>query len=208
MVRGSWDGLHPDENRLKLRSMENPPLAYHVTTRAHGTWLPGDERGSVDRGHNGFGTETLRPDDARERHNRERMPAPPTALSPADRRVIVEETRRTCAFRGWRLQAVHARGEHVHTLVTAPVPPEAVVGELKAWCSRRLHEAGRHLDQEIWARHASTRYCFSEASLRHAWSYVLDAQGPRMAHWPNRGDAPTWIAEHPWWTRRNALEER
>ena len=181
--------------------IENPPLAYHITTRTHGTWLPGNQRGSVDRGHNAFGTPTLPEDAARERWNRERMRSAPTRLSAADRAVVVEETRRTCAFRGWRLRAVHARGEHVHTLVSAPVPPERVAGELKAWCSRRLHQARRHRDHEIWARHASTRYCFSEASLAHAWAYVLDEQGPRMAHWPDRGDAPTRVAEHPWWQR-------
>jgi hypothetical protein len=32
------------------------PLAYFFTFRAYGTWLHGDERGSVDRFHNQYGT--------------------------------------------------------------------------------------------------------------------------------------------------------
>ena len=32
------------------------PLGYFVTCRAFGTWLHGDERGSVDRKHNRYGT--------------------------------------------------------------------------------------------------------------------------------------------------------
>src|SRR3954465_9461649 len=36
------------------------PLAYFITFRCYGTWLPGDERGWVDRRHNQFGTDIRR----------------------------------------------------------------------------------------------------------------------------------------------------
>ena len=39
---------------------DNIPLAYFITFRAYGTWLHGDERGSVDRLHNTFGSPSLR----------------------------------------------------------------------------------------------------------------------------------------------------
>lgn len=32
------------------------PLAYLITFRTYGTWLAGDERGSIDRFNNGYGT--------------------------------------------------------------------------------------------------------------------------------------------------------
>jgi hypothetical protein len=38
------------------------PLAYLITFRTYGTWLHGDERGSVDRQHNVYGTPRLDPD--------------------------------------------------------------------------------------------------------------------------------------------------
>jgi hypothetical protein len=41
------------------------PLAYFITFTCHGTWLHGDERGSVDRGHNAPGTPFLPPDEPR-----------------------------------------------------------------------------------------------------------------------------------------------
>jgi hypothetical protein len=39
------------------------PLAYFITFRTHGTWLHGDQRGSVDRhGRNVYGTDRIKLD--------------------------------------------------------------------------------------------------------------------------------------------------
>ena len=35
------------------------PLGFLITFRCYGTWLHGDERGSIDRGHNSPGEEPL-----------------------------------------------------------------------------------------------------------------------------------------------------
>lgn len=37
----------------------NAPLAYFISIRTYGTWLHGDDRGSVDRQHNEFNTPML-----------------------------------------------------------------------------------------------------------------------------------------------------
>jgi hypothetical protein len=37
------------------------PIAYFITFTTYGTWLHGDERGSVDKGHNRVGTEFIAP---------------------------------------------------------------------------------------------------------------------------------------------------
>ncbi len=37
------------------------PLAYLITIRCYGTWLHGDERGSVDRKYNRYGTPRIAP---------------------------------------------------------------------------------------------------------------------------------------------------
>src|SRR4029077_14507206 len=52
--------------RYRLSAMaescdDNIPLAYLITFRAHGTWLHGDRRGSVDRFHNRYGTPRIPP---------------------------------------------------------------------------------------------------------------------------------------------------
>jgi len=38
---------------------EHTPIAFFITFRTYGTWLHGDERGSVDRCHNHYGTPRL-----------------------------------------------------------------------------------------------------------------------------------------------------
>ena len=56
------------------------------------------------------------------------------------------------------IQEVHARSNHVHTVVDAEVPPERVMSDFKAYASRHLNlitlnEPG----QKRWAHHGSTR---------------------------------------------------
>lgn len=43
---------------MAKRNDTDTPLAYLITFRTYGTWLHGDERGSVDKNHNKFGTRT------------------------------------------------------------------------------------------------------------------------------------------------------
>ena len=73
------------------------PLAYFITFRCYGTWLHGDERGSVDRHQEtAWGTSALPPNALRERFEESRMKAPPATLND-DRRAVVEATiRQTC----------------------------------------------------------------------------------------------------------------
>lgn len=48
--------VHPDD----------VPLAYFISITCYGTWLHGDQRGSIDRRHNLHGTAVLAADPARE----------------------------------------------------------------------------------------------------------------------------------------------
>lgn len=57
------------------------PLAYFITFRAYGTWLHGDERGSVDRFHNTFGSPRLRPNPLRRNYECRMLKRPPVYLS-------------------------------------------------------------------------------------------------------------------------------
>jgi hypothetical protein len=65
------------------------PLAYFITFRAYGTWLHGDERGSVDRFHNTFGLPRLPPNPLRRNYERRMLKRPPTYLS-KNRRAAIE----------------------------------------------------------------------------------------------------------------------
>jgi hypothetical protein len=53
------------------------PLAYFITFTCYGTWLHGDERGSVDDEHNTPGTPVLDPDPERRGRERDDLPGRP-----------------------------------------------------------------------------------------------------------------------------------
>jgi hypothetical protein len=52
-----------------------------LTWTTYGTWLPGDQRGSVERSHNSVGTPWMRPNPALERAARTAMTGKPTFLN-------------------------------------------------------------------------------------------------------------------------------
>lgn len=166
------------------------PLAYFISFRCYGTWLHGDERGSTDRHHNIVGTPFLVPDETRLEREAARLTHPPVEIGPQWRAVVDGTVREVCRYRGWGLHAVSVRSNHVHVVVTSPLPPEPVMNDLKAYSTRRLVEAGL-LTRGIrpWSRHGSTRYLWTEAEVNTACRYVLEGQdGPLPGSEP--GTAP------------------
>ena len=120
---------------------DNIPLAYFITFRAYGTWLHGDERGSVDRLHNTFGSPRLPPNPLRRNYERRMLKRPPTHLSKNRRAAIERGIRETCKLRNWSLLAFNIRTNHVHTVVSANCKSEKVLAALKANATRTLREA-------------------------------------------------------------------
>ncbi|MEP7214250.1 MAG: hypothetical protein ABI791_14320 [Acidobacteriota bacterium] len=57
---------------MKGQNDTDTPLAYLITIRMYGTWLHGDERGSVDRSMNKFGSLRMPARPARQAYNRVR----------------------------------------------------------------------------------------------------------------------------------------
>jgi REP element-mobilizing transposase RayT len=91
------------------------------------------------------------------------------------RRLVERAVREHCAHRSWFVHALNVRREHVHLVCNADRGPERVMGECKAWASRRLREDDPSI-QRIWTRHGSTRRLTTEASLQRAIRYVLHEQ--------------------------------
>ncbi len=158
--------------------MYNAPLGYFITFRTYGTWLHGDERGSVDRRHNRFGTPALGPDAARERFEAGELRRPPVVLDDASRCVVEAAIRGVVGHKGWALHALAVRTNHVHAVVTAgDARPEAVMNACKAWATRRLRGAGlAAADQRVWSRHGSTIYLFRPENLAEKIRYVCEGQ--------------------------------
>jgi REP element-mobilizing transposase RayT len=154
------------------------PLAFLLTWTCYGTWLHGDPHGSVAPGHNAPGTETLPPNPARQRFEQRRMESAPSELTPAGRRVVAETLAAHARSRGWELLAANVRSNHVHVVVAyAGLRPEKMLAEFKAWCTRRLREAGLALSgNRTWTRHGSTRYLWDARSVNAAIAYVVEGQ--------------------------------
>ena len=156
----------------------NWPLAYLITFPTYGTWLHGDERGSVDRDHNIPGTPMLDPNEQRRSRERRRLKHPQVLLD-AQRRAVVHRTiLEIASHRDWTVHTLTVRTNHVHVVVGAPVIPERVMNTLKSWSTRRMVEAGvLPRGTKAWVRHGSTQYLWKLDQLKAACLYVREGQG-------------------------------
>ena len=153
------------------------PSAYFVTFHSYATWLPGDPRGSVRRGDR-YGDPYRGPCEALERRALAVSRSLPVVLL-GDERILVNRTLvEVCRHRAWVLLAAHVRTNHVHVVITATAPPARVLGDLKAWSTRRVIEA-RHRPPGalLWARGGSVRHVWTHKAVAEACFYVVHEQG-------------------------------
>jgi REP element-mobilizing transposase RayT len=156
------------------------PLAYFLTWTTYGTWLPGDERGWVEKP-----GQFRAPDVSLKRAARQLMTESALTLDVEQRRLVEEMIAAHCRIRGWHLHAVSVRTQHVHVVVTAPGRhPEVVMDQFKAWCTRNLKElersrrsAGGKIRQNWWTQRGSRRWLNDTESLDAAIRYVVEGQG-------------------------------
>jgi REP element-mobilizing transposase RayT len=155
------------------------PLAYLITFRCYGTWLHGDERGSIDRLHNGYGTPYLPPNKSWHRHNSRQLGDEPIMLDAKQRKAVESAIRETCGIRNWALRAVNVRTNHVHVVVSAgDLSPGRVLNALKANATRQMRQDGCWtLPNSPWADKGSERYLWNQRSVERAIDYVINGQG-------------------------------
>jgi REP element-mobilizing transposase RayT len=157
------------------------PLAYFITFSCYGARLHGDERGSVDREHNAYGTPFLPADPERLREMAARMKESPYSLDLDRRRLICPAVVEVAAHRGWMLAAVHVRTAHVHAVVHAQVDPDQIIKDFKAYSTRAIHRGGLDARRKrLWSFGGSHPYLWTADAVRAAIHYVLDEQGERM----------------------------
>jgi len=75
------------------------PLEYLITFRSYGTLLHGDERGSVDRFHNVYGTPRLPTNEQRRRYEQRLLASPAVKLNSKQRAAVEQGIRETCGLR-------------------------------------------------------------------------------------------------------------
>ena len=130
-------------------------LAYFMTWSCHGSWLPGDARGSVDKVHHEYGAPYAPASTEREKTNR--IGARVQMLEAEERAVVRRAILDHCAIKGWKLLALNVRSSHVHLVVSrVALSPEAAMGQFKcmgdtaaargrmAWRRARVDARGEH----------------------------------------------------------------
>jgi len=155
------------------------PLAYLLTFRCYGTWLHGEERGSVDRRrYHRYGTPDMPANEKILSDERRTLKSEPLLLNKPQRETIQTAIREVCESRRYFLHAISVRTNHVHVVVGSIQKPELILGSFKSYATRRLREA--HLLQagiKPWARHGSTKYLWTDERLQRAIEYVNFGQG-------------------------------
>ena len=94
------------------------PIAYLITFRCYGTWLHGDERGSVNRFRNQYKTHRLPHNEKWLETNQQRLKSEVVILNAEQRNAVEKAIRETCEIRGWHLKAINVRTNHAHTVVS------------------------------------------------------------------------------------------
>jgi hypothetical protein len=138
------------------------PQAYLITFRCYGTWLHGDERGSVDRDHNVYDTPFLSREEQREGEERRRLKQAPVELNAAQREAVDKAIREVCEHRGWLLRAINVRTNHVHVVISARCKSQKVLNDFKAYATRGMRNVGVwESGISPWAMRGSRRYLWT-----------------------------------------------
>ena len=157
---------------------DHTPIAFFITFRTYGTWLHGDERGSVDRVHNRYGTPRLPANKLRQQYELKLLKQPPVWLTATQREVVTEAIKKACKERNWGLWAINARPNHVHIVVTADCNSKQTRATLKAKATKAMRENGCWTsDLSPWARRGSRQNLWTYQDLIVAIEYVLYEQG-------------------------------
>lgn len=153
------------------------PVGYFITFRTYGTWLHGNDKGSIDKSHNIPGTPIVSPDADLVNSKSFRQKYPSVTLTFSQRKSIGSIINGVSAYNKWKLHALSVRTEHIHVVISALKTPEEVMDSLKSWCTRRMREQGLWMyDYSPWSFHGSTRYLWNDKELRRVCNYVLNCQ--------------------------------
>lgn len=160
----------------------NTPLAYLISFRTYGTWLHGDERGSVDRRkYNVFKTAKIPVSLNLQNQEISLLKHQSITLNGQQRKVVEDAVREVCAYRNYKLFAIQVRTNHVHIVTFGVGKPELLMNSFKAYSTRYLRE--KKLTEpalKLWSRHGSTRYLWTEEQIETAIDYVLNGQGDKL----------------------------
>lgn len=153
------------------------PIAYLITFRTYGTWLPVDGRGSIDKYHNKFRGPRAVVSSMRQAEHEARLKSPPFLLNANSRNLVEFAIREVCAFRAWSMFAINVRTNHTH-VVSAGGESARMLNAFKAYSTRRLRDSGEwQYKHSPWVDKGSTRNLWTEMHIDAACDYVVNGQG-------------------------------
>jgi REP element-mobilizing transposase RayT len=160
----------------------NTAVGYLLTFRCYGTWLHGDERGSMDRRYyNRFGSAKIVPDGDKVSTKSRMLKSPAFILGAKERDVVNTSIMETCCIREYVLHGLNVRSNHVHLVTGNNDQPERMLNAFKSNATRALRSAGLlGTDDKAWSRHGSTKYLWTDAEITNAIDYVLYSQGDEL----------------------------
>jgi REP element-mobilizing transposase RayT len=155
------------------------PIAYLITFRTYGTWLHGDERGSIDRHHNKYRGPRVEPNPVLVKQHAVKLKGRPVALDAKQRRLVEVAIREVCNYRCCNLRAVNIRTNHIHIVASiGNSSPERALNDFKSYATRGMRRGGVWLhDYSPWVNKGSTRYIWNERGVAMACDYVVNGQG-------------------------------
>ena len=158
------------------------PLAYLITFRCYGTWLNGDERGSIDRLHNQYKSPYMSASENFVKFNQEELKGEPGSLNAKQRAAVESAIREVCNHRNWILRAINVRTNHVHAVVsTGDTNPARALNNFKSYSTRKMRENGCWQPQHSpWSNKGSKRWLWNDRSVETAVGYVINGQGDEL----------------------------
>lgn len=158
------------------------PIAYLITFRCYGTWLHGDERGSVNKFNNQYSSAFLKTNKTWETENRNKLRGEAITLNANQRKVVEQTIREVCKYKDWGLHALNVRTNHVHIVVsTGNNSAKSVLNAFKSYSTRNLKQNNLwNYEHSPWSDKGSERFLWNEKSLEIAIEYVVSGQGGNL----------------------------
>jgi REP element-mobilizing transposase RayT len=150
--------------------------------RSYGTWLHGDDRGSIDRFHNVYKSPYIGSNPRWQRHNARELKRDAVILDARQRKSVEQSIRENCECRRWHLHALNVRTNHAHIVLSiGSLKPERALTAGKANATKQMRLDGCSTrDSTPWAEKGSKRYLWNEQSVARAIDYVLNGQGDEL----------------------------
>lgn len=157
--------------------MYSPPVAYLLTFRCYGSWLPGDARGWTQDGDRP-GQPMRRTNAGLESECDSRTdPGIARDLTNEERSIADETIRLLCNRRVWSLHALNVRTNHVHAVVSCPCDGKQAINDLKSAITRRFRKCGvRPANKRVWSKGGSQRALWTDEQIADAVDYVMNRQ--------------------------------